>query len=219
MRLKTDSPARLRIAPGDEFRNDEVVAPAAESQRRALSVRDLAAGRRDHRMAGRDVPFAGRRQPGIDIGRPSATRPNLTAEPSSRGPRPAGRDEGFGPGIAMQAADRRIQGWPGGGQGRVRIGSLQRLAPWPSVSRSAPRPTMPRQINPSAGAPTMPSSGVPPVTSARLTVNSLRPATNSLVPSSGSIRKKLPWQGTAASAARSSDSDGMPGAAGPGLRR
>ena len=65
--------------------------------------------------------------------------------------------------------------------------------PWiVAVSRSAPRPTRPRQINPSAGAPMMPKSGVPLLTSARLTVNSPRPATNSLVPSSGSIRKKLP---------------------------
>src|SRR5258708_19270823 len=42
------------------------------------------------------------------------------------------------------------------------------------------------------GAPMIPSSGAPFVTRARLTVNSSRPATNSLVPSSGSIRKKLP---------------------------
>ena len=53
-----------------------------------------------------------------------------------------------------------VHGWPRGGQRRVRIGSISGL-PLPSVSRSAPRPTMPRQISPSAGALTMPSSGVP----------------------------------------------------------
>jgi hypothetical protein len=69
-----------------------------------------------------------------------------------------------------------IQGSPRFGKLRMRIGSASRAATPFTVIRSAPRPTSPRQINPSAGAPIMPSSGVPLVTSAGLTVNSLRPA-------------------------------------------
>ena len=125
---------------------------------------------------------------------PSATRPNLTADPSVWRTAPGlAVDEGFGPGIAMRAADGHDPGLAACGKpaGVDRLGRSARASS-PDVSRSAPRPTSPRQINPSAGAPMMPSSGVPLVTSARLTVNSLRPATNSLVPSSGSIRKKLP---------------------------
>ena len=63
----------------------------------------------------------------------------------------------------------------------------------PDVARRcAPWPTSPRHSSPSAGAPMIPNSGAPSLTSARLTVNSLRPAIYSLVPSRGSIRKKLP---------------------------
>ena len=39
----------------------------AELQLGALTVRDLAAGRGDHRVAGRDVPFAGGGEAGIDV--------------------------------------------------------------------------------------------------------------------------------------------------------
>src|SRR6202166_3750739 len=143
---------------------------------------------------------------------PSATRPNLSAEPNTSRMAP-GRS-------AMKASVRRsrcerltatTQGSPPlGCRRRVWIGS----APSPSVvfSRSAPRPTSPRQTSPSAGAPMMPSKGVPFVTSARLTVNSSRPPTNSLVPSSGSIRKKLPSYGGVARSTRSSDRDGIRGA-------
>ena len=79
------------------------------------------------------------------------------------------------------------------------------------VRRSAPRPTSPRQIKPSAGAPMIPNNGVPSVTKARLTVNSLRPATYSLVPSKGSIRKKLPRNGRPARQSRSSETAGIDG--------
>ena len=88
-----------------------------------------AAGGRHHRMAGGHVPFAGRRQPGIDIDRafgdPAEFDRRAEFAPDRAGP--CG-DEGFGPGIAMRAADRdRSTGWPRGGQRRVRIGSAQRL--------------------------------------------------------------------------------------------
>jgi hypothetical protein len=133
---------------------------------------------------------------------PSATRQNFIAEPAICRTAP-GR-------LSIKASVRAspcerltaaIQGSPADGKDRVWIGSVPPVI----VSRSAPRPTSPRHISPSAGAPTMPSSGTPSVISARLTVNSLRPATNSLVPSSGSIRKKLPIVGSFAKWVRSSD--------------
>ncbi len=105
---------------------------------------------------------------------PSATRPNLTADPSICLTAP-GR-------LAMKASvlgspcerlTATFQGLPRGGKLRVRIGSTTRgggIATASAVRR--PGPTSPRHINPSAGAPMMPSSGVPLVTSAILTVNS-----------------------------------------------
>src|SRR3954468_15683871 len=58
-------------------------------------------------MAGRDVPFRGRRQPGIDIdaafGHPAEL--DRRAEFAPDRARPC-RNESFGPGIAMRAADR-----------------------------------------------------------------------------------------------------------------
>ena len=65
-------------------------------------------------MAGRHVPFAGRRQPGIDVdgafGDPAEF--DRRAEHGADRARPCG-NEGFGPGIAMRAADRDRPGRPG----------------------------------------------------------------------------------------------------------
>ena len=123
---------------------------------------------------------------------PSATRQNLTAEPQL-GAHRAGlaATKASVPGSRCERLTATVQAfgrWAGTGADRLLRGRRRHRR---KVSRSAPRPTMPRQINPSAGAPTMPSSGVPSVTIAMLTVYSSRPATNSLVPSSGSTRKKL----------------------------
>jgi hypothetical protein len=55
----------------------------------------------------------------------------------------------FGPGIAMQRLTATVHGWPRGGQERWNrfISGL----PVPSVSRSAPRPTMPAPDQPERG--------------------------------------------------------------------
>ena len=45
------------------------LASLAEMQGGALRIGDLAAGGGDDRVAGRDVPFGGRREAGIDIDR------------------------------------------------------------------------------------------------------------------------------------------------------
>src|ERR1700733_10764503 len=143
---------------------------------------------------------------------PSATRPNLTAEPSAW--RIAPGRLSIKASVLGSPCDRlaaTIRGARGAGRRRVWIGSASRAAASWVVSRSAPRPTRPRQISPSAGAPMMPSSGIPFVTSARLTVNSSRPATNSLVPSRGSIRKKLSSYGGLVEGMHSSDSVGTSG--------
>src|SRR6478735_3490180 len=140
---------------------------------------------------------------------PSAIRPNFTAEPTvfltALGRPSMNASLLRSPWERLTAA---IQGSPCVGSVRVRTGSAAPMFTPSNLTRSAPRPTMPRQSRPSAGAATMPSSGTPSVTRARLTVNSSRPATNSLVPSSGSIRKKLSRNGGEASWVRSSDSVG-----------
>ena len=138
-------------------------APSAEMQIGSFRVGDLAAGRGHDRMAGRDVPFAGRGEARVDIG--AAFR--HAAEFDRRAERLADRagpavDEGFGPGIAVRTADGDDPGVAAlrecGGYGSARPPApTHRLV----VSRSAPRPTRPRHISPSAGAPMMPSSGVP----------------------------------------------------------
>ena len=92
---------------------------------------------------------------------PSATRPNLTAEPSSE--RTAPGRSAMKASVAGSPCERltaTVQGFPRR-RARAGCGSARRAARRrrSSVSRSAPRPTMPRQIKPSAGAPTMPSSG------------------------------------------------------------
>src|ERR1700756_1638310 len=56
------------IAPGDEFRHDEALAAFAKPQISPLGVGDLAACRGNDGVAGGDIPFAGRREAGIDIG-------------------------------------------------------------------------------------------------------------------------------------------------------
>src|SRR3984893_18866457 len=61
-------PRRLGVAPGDELRHDKPFPPFAKAQVIAPPVRDLATGRGDDGMAGRDVPFAGRSEAGIDVG-------------------------------------------------------------------------------------------------------------------------------------------------------
>ena len=60
----TESAAAAAVAPGDEFRHDETFAAAPNRRSAPCAVRDLAAGRRDDRVAGRDVPFGGRRRRG-----------------------------------------------------------------------------------------------------------------------------------------------------------
>ena len=157
----------------------------------ALRIRDLAAGGGEDGVAGRDIPFVGRRKAGIDIDR-ALRHPGEFDRRAERLPDRAGPAlyEGFGPASPCERLTATDPGTAGCGRLRVWIGSAG--GAFAVVSRSAPRPTIPRQISPSAGAPMMPNNGVPFVTSARLTVNSSRPATNSLVPSSGSIRKKLP---------------------------
>src|SRR5258707_6030175 len=66
---KSESYRRVRIAPGDEFRHDKAFAASPELHVVALGIGDLAAGRGDERMSRRDVPFAGRAEAGVDVGR------------------------------------------------------------------------------------------------------------------------------------------------------
>ena len=153
------------------------------------NLRNLAAGGGDDGVAGGDVPFAGRRQARIDIGAALGDPAEFDRRAQHTGRTAPGRAAMNASvlGFPWRAADRHDPGLPVAGQGGSR--SARRRRHRPRRQPFAPCPTAPRQINPSAGAPTMPSSGTPSVTSARLTVNSA-PAMNSLVPSSGSIRKK-----------------------------
>ena len=103
------------------------------------------------------------------------------------------------------------------GRRRVRIGAISRAcaagSPGSSRSRSAPRPTTPRQIRPTGGAATSPIRATPSATTATLTVNSSRPARNSRVPSSGSTRMNTGCAaGTWPAATASSDTTGISGA-------
>src|SRR5713101_4376284 len=107
----SESAHRRGIAPGDEFRHDKAVAPLAKTQVFAVRVRDLATSGGDDGMAGRDVPFAGWGEAGINIGSalcdaaefdrrakrlPDRTRPCL--------------NKGLSPCISMGAADGRDPG-------------------------------------------------------------------------------------------------------------
>src|SRR5258707_12731810 len=65
---KSESYRRVRIAPGDKFRHDKAFAASPELHVIALGIGDLAAGRGDERVSGRDVPFAGRGEAGVDVG-------------------------------------------------------------------------------------------------------------------------------------------------------
>src|SRR3979411_2527268 len=79
---------------------------------------------------------------------PSATRPNLTAEPSSA--RAAPGRPAIKASVLASPCERltaTVHGAPRGGQGPVRIGSASGTLAR-SVSRSAPRPTMPRPDDP-----------------------------------------------------------------------
>ena len=63
------SPDRLRVAPGDELRDDEAgVAPFAEAELATLAVGHPAASSGHDRTARSDVPFRGRPEPRIDVG-------------------------------------------------------------------------------------------------------------------------------------------------------
>src|SRR3984885_8226603 len=102
---------RRRIAPGDEGRHDKTprafLNTLAEAQVASGRIGDLAAGSPDDGVAGRDVPFAGRRQPRIDIDRTLRDlrqfhgRAELLAD--SPGP---GINKGLGRGVAMRTAHR-----------------------------------------------------------------------------------------------------------------
>src|SRR5437667_6358149 len=109
---------RVRIAPGDEFRHDKAFAASPELHVVALGIGDPAAGRGDERVSRRDVPFAGRAEAGIDVGRtlrdPAEFDRRTEHLPDSAGPR---LNEGFRPGVSMRAADRRDPGVAGFRQG------------------------------------------------------------------------------------------------------
>src|SRR6202041_754797 len=101
---------RRRIAPGDEGRHDKILRAfsgpllkaLAEAQVASGLIRDFAAGGRDDGVAGRDVPFAGRRQPRIDVDRTlrDLRQFDRRAEPLAGRARP-GVNKGFGRGVAM----------------------------------------------------------------------------------------------------------------------
>ena len=182
-------------------------------------VGDLAAGRGDERVARRDVPFAGRGEAGIDVGfafrHPAEFDRRAEHLPDRAGP---AVDEGFGPGIAMRAADRRDPGLAAFRQRRVRIGSAHGAVPSPTqplgaaADDAAPDQSKRRRADDA-------EQRRPFVTSARLTVNSLRPATNSLVPSSGSTRKKLPPKAASPGGRALPTAPAYPEQAAPGLRQ
>src|SRR5216684_1518875 len=110
----TVSPRRRGIAPGDEFRHAEAVASRTERQAGALRIGDLAAGRGDDGMPRGDIPFGSRGEARIDIGaalRHSAEfdrRTKLLADCAG-----SRINEGFGPDIAVRAADGHDPGLAG----------------------------------------------------------------------------------------------------------
>src|SRR5205085_8967598 len=103
---------RLRVAPGDELRDDEAaIVPLAEAEFAALAVGHPAASGGHNGAAGSDVPFACWPEAGIDVG----TAFRDPAEFHGRGDR---LSNGIGPaiderlafGIAVRAAHRRDPG-------------------------------------------------------------------------------------------------------------
>src|ERR1700761_5648651 len=102
------------IAPGDEFRHDEIIPASAELHVGALRIRDPAAGRGDDGVPRCDIPFGGRREAWIDIGGAFRYPAELDRRPQFEpdDARPA-VNKGFGPGVAMRAADRRDPGRAG----------------------------------------------------------------------------------------------------------
>src|SRR5258707_11197995 len=124
----TLSPLKHRrgITPGDEFRHDEALAGFAELQVTALRIRDLSARGGDDGVSCRDIPFAGRREAGIEIGF-AFRQPAEFDRRAEHPPDPAGspRNEGFGPYVCLRAADRCA---PRGATLREGAG-MDRLAP------------------------------------------------------------------------------------------
>ena len=155
----------------------------------------------------RRVPFRGRREPRIDVGRAFRHPAEFDRRAADHAlGRRQPRQKGLGRGIEMRAADqRRRRRWPATAGSGSASRSLAALAARPaaSASRSAP-PADGRRARP-ARAPARRrcrAIGRPSVTSAMLTVNSSRPASNSRVPSSGSTRMKRPPRAPAACAGR-----------------
>src|SRR3984885_4016235 len=143
---------RRRIAPGDEGRHDKTprafLNTLAEAQVASGRIRDFAAGGRDDGVAGRDVPFAGWRQPRIDIDRTlrDLRQFDRRAEPLADRAGP-GVDKGFGRGVAMRTAHRRDPGFSGR---RKRPGAdrLRRPASIPTMSGHKPLGTLTDQAAP-----------------------------------------------------------------------
>ena len=85
--------------------------------------------------------------------------------------------------------------------------------PSTTLPRQAPAPTAPQKILPVSGSRMTPTAGVPSRIRPMLTVKSLPPRTNSLVPSSGSTRKNSrPTAGMHPAAQASSAITGTPAA-------
>ena len=192
--LQSASRRSRGIAPGDKLRHQKSLARFAETQRSAPPVRDLAAGGGDQGVTRRNVPFAGRGKTGIDVG--AALRD--PAELDRGAERPAHRagpavDEGVRAAVAVRTADggNPLAAAAGKRSGRDRLRAADaavrrdRETLGAVADKASPDRAERRRTDDS-------ESGTPSVTIARLTVNSSRPAMNSLVPSSGSIRKKLP---------------------------
>lgn len=113
-------------------------------------------------------------------------------------------------GVSCERLATAVGGVPGPRQPMVLRSSI--ITPSVTEKRSA-WSSLARKPTDSAGARTTPATGMPSRTSAMLTVNSLRPATNSFVPSRGSTRKNSPAEmsGTSPAATASSATTGIAG--------
>ena len=176
----------------------------AVAQRRPCRVADAAAGRGQHGVAGRGVPFHRASETRVQVGRPSASRPNLSDEPAAmtdastlalqaRAGTPARAAV-----VAMGAAARPR---PALRPARLRQRRSRRR---PCASVLAPRrPARAgrRRAGPAHRQVDHPQHRfAPSCTSAMLTVNSPLRATNSRVPSSGSTSQKVRADGRALAA-------------------
>ena len=169
------------------LRNERSVAEVrlAIKERRAVPGRDMPTRRSQHGMTGRrcPIPWSGRRGDRCRLPRRHQAEFQRRTGVGMALDR-QGLEQFVGLGIGMRAA-----AIPRPARRRPARARRWRACPAPGVRRRL-RPAAPTNSRPIAGASTTPATGWPSTISPILTVNSPPRLMNSLVPSTGSTRKK-----------------------------